>query len=179
MNPRFRIKRKNNWSFLYSFKHNYRLPTWHTKKCLRLQSAFRNRIQIKSPKTITEGTLCLLAQQAVFFQTILSLVETILFKMALTNNTWCLLKLVRTHINYRVLTTAIFLKGIIILSVHLLPRMNAMLDFMLDFICREKGRDLTQSYDKSPYTNRNAKRAKWQHKQRHKKVRLNSGCGPT
>ena len=39
---------------------------------------------------------------------------------------------------------------------------------------REKGRDLTQSYDKSPYTNRNVKRAKWQHKQRHKKVRLNS-----
>ena len=33
---------------------------------------------------------------------------------------------------------------------------------------REKGRDLTQSYDKSPYTNRNVKRAKWQHKQRHK-----------
>ena len=32
-----------------------------------------------------------------------------------------------------------------------------------------KGRDLTQSYDKSPYTNRNVKRAKWQHKQRHKK----------
>ena len=44
-------------------------------------------------------------------------------------------------------------------------------------IIREKGRDLTQSYDKSPYTNRNVKRAKWQHKQRHKKVRLNSGCG--
>ena len=30
---------------------------------------------------------------------------------------------------------------------------------------REKGRDLTQSYDKSPYTNRNVKRAKWQHKE--------------
>ena len=28
---------------------------------------------------------------------------------------------------------------------------------------------LNQSYDKSPYTNRNVKRAKWQHKQRHKK----------
>ena len=48
-----------------------------------------------------------------------------------------------------------------------------------DSLIREKGRDLTQSYDKSPYTNRNVKRAKWQHKQRHKKVRLNSGCGPT
>ena len=36
-------------------------------------------------------------------------------------------------------------------------------------ITRQKGGDLTQSYDKSPYTNRNIKRAKWQHKQRHKK----------
>ena len=36
----------------------------------------------------------------------------------------------------------------------------------------EKGRDLTQSHDKSPHTNRNVKRAKRQHKQRHKKVRL-------
>ena len=44
---------------------------------------------------------------------------------------------------------------------------------------RKKRRDLTQSYDKSPYTNRNVKRAKWQHKQRHKKVRLHSGCRPT
>ena len=26
----------------------------------------------------------------------------------------------------------------------------------------QKGGDLTQSYDKSPYTNRNVKRAKWQ-----------------
>ena len=47
------------------------------------------------------------------------------------------------------------------------------------FITKEKGRDLTQSHDKSPYTNRNVKRAKWQHKQRHKKVRLHSGSGPT
>ena len=44
---------------------------------------------------------------------------------------------------------------------------------------KEKGRDLTQSYDKSPYTSRNVKRAKWQHTQRHKKVRLHSGCGLT
>ena len=43
----------------------------------------------------------------------------------------------------------------------------------------EKGRDLTQSYDKSIYTSRNVKKAKWQHKQRHRKVRLHSGCGPT
>ena len=46
-------------------------------------------------------------------------------------------------------------------------------------ICGQKGGDLTQSYDKSPYTNRNVKRATRQHKQRHKKVRLNSSCGPT
>ena len=31
---------------------------------------------------------------------------------------------------------------------------------------RQKGGDLTQSYDKSPYTNRNVKGTKWQHKQR-------------
>ena len=43
----------------------------------------------------------------------------------------------------------------------------------------KKEEDLTQSYDKSPYTNRNVKKAQWQHKQRHKKVRLHSGCGPT
>ena len=46
-------------------------------------------------------------------------------------------------------------------------------------VLREKGRDLTQSYDKSPYANRYVKRAKWQHKKRRKKVRLHSGCGPT
>ena len=34
---------------------------------------------------------------------------------------------------------------------------------------REKGRDLTQSYDKSPYTSRNVKMAKWQHKNATKK----------
>ena len=44
---------------------------------------------------------------------------------------------------------------------------------------RQKGGDLTQSYDKSPYTNSNVKRAKRQHKQHHKKVRLYSSCGPT
>ena len=36
------------------------------------------------------------------------------------------------------------------------------------FLLRQKVGDLTQSYDKSPYTNRNVKRAKWQHKQRQK-----------
>ena len=47
------------------------------------------------------------------------------------------------------------------------------------YIYIQKGGDLTQSYEKSPYTNRNVKGAKKQHKQRHKKVRLNSNCGPT
>ena len=46
-------------------------------------------------------------------------------------------------------------------------------------LLREKGRDQTQYYDKSPYTNRIVKRAKWQHRQRHKQVRLQSGYGPT
>ena len=39
---------------------------------------------------------------------------------------------------------------IIWLSINVVAAMNE----------REKGRDLTQSYDKSPYTNRNVKRAK-------------------
>ena len=51
---------------------------------------------------------------------------------------------------------------------------NSLLKFSLYFI-RKKGRDLTQCYDKSHYTSRNVKRAKWQHKQRHKQVRLYSG----
>ena len=34
----------------------------------------------------------------------------------------------------------------------------------LIFLEEKKGRDLTQSYDKSLYTNRNVKRATWQHK---------------
>ena len=44
---------------------------------------------------------------------------------------------------------------------------------------REKGRYLTQSCDKIPYTNRNVKWAMWQYKRRHKRVRLHGGCGPT
>ena len=37
------------------------------------------------------------------------------------------------------------------------------------YFARQKGGDLTQSYDKSPYTNRNVIRAKWQHKQHDQK----------
>ena len=40
-----------------------------------------------------------------------------------------------------------------IISLHLFALMNAM-------IVWQKGGDLTQSYDKSPYTNRNVKGAK-------------------
>ena len=51
--------------------------------------------------------------------------------------------------------------------------LNAMKVCRRDGVCspskEKKGRDLTQSYDKSPYTNRNVKRAKLKHKQRHKK----------
>ena len=32
---------------------------------------------------------------------------------------------------------------------------------------REKGRDLTQSYDITPYTHRKIQKATWQHKKRH------------
>ena len=39
---------------------------------------------------------------------------------------------------------------------------------------RKKGRNLTQSYDKIPYTNRTVKRAKWQHKQRQRKFDFTS-----
>ena len=41
--------------------------------------------------------------------------------------------------------------------------------YMYKSVLKEKGRDLTQSHDKRPYTNGNVKRAKCQHKQRHKK----------
>ena len=37
---------------------------------------------------------------------------------------------------------------------------------------REKGRDPTQSYDKSPYTHRKIQKATWQHKKRHKCVAI-------
>ena len=40
-------------------------------------------------------------------------------------------------------------------------------------ILREKGRDLTLSHDKSPYTHRKIRKATWQHKKRHQKLRLN------
>ena len=35
---------------------------------------------------------------------------------------------------------------------------------VVSLISREKGRDLTQSYDKSPYTHRKIQKATWQHK---------------
>ena len=65
--------------------------------------------------------------------------------------------------------------------IHVLHRINIILYFTCMGFAElwQKRGDLTQSYDKSPYTNRNVKRAKRQHKQRHKKVRLNSSCGPT
>ena len=37
------------------------------------------------------------------------------------------------------------------------------------FVRKKKEKDLNKSYEKSPYTKRNVKRAKWHHKQRHKK----------
>ena len=42
---------------------------------------------------------------------------------------------------------------------------------------REKG-DLTQSYDKTPYTNRKFENQRTTHKL-HQKLRLHNDCGPT
>ena len=44
---------------------------------------------------------------------------------------------------------------------------------------RKKGRDLTQSYDKSPYTSRNVKRARLQHNAKKSSItqRLRTGLG--
>ena len=43
---------------------------------------------------------------------------------------------------------------------------------------REKEGDLTQSYDKIPYTNRKLENQRTTHK-RHQKLRLHNDCGPT
>ena len=43
---------------------------------------------------------------------------------------------------------------------------------------REKGRDLTQPYDRSPYTDRKIQKSTCQHKERHQKLRLHNDCGP-
>ena len=45
-------------------------------------------------------------------------------------------------------------------------------------ITREKEGDLTQSYDKTPYTNRRFENQRTTHK-RHQKLRLHNDCGPT
>ena len=46
------------------------------------------------------------------------------------------------------------------------------------FFAREKEGDLTQSYDKTPYTNRKFENQRTTHK-RHQKLRLHNDCGPT
>ena len=53
--------------------------------------------------------------------------------------------------------------------------------FFLILICirqREKEGDLTQSYDKTPYTNRKIRNQRTTH-ERHQKLRLHNDCGPT
>ena len=48
------------------------------------------------------------------------------------------------------------------------------------FVSREKGRDLTQSYDKSPYTHRKKKtKNNVATQKRHQKLRLHNECGLT
>ena len=44
---------------------------------------------------------------------------------------------------------------------------------------REKEGDLTQSYDKTPYTNRKFENQKDNTHKRHQKLRLHNDCGPT
>ena len=43
-------------------------------------------------------------------------------------------------------------------------------------ISGEKGRDLTQPYDRNPYTDRKIQKATCQHKERHQKLRLHNDC---
>ena len=43
---------------------------------------------------------------------------------------------------------------------------------------REKGRDLTQSFDKSPYTDRKIQKQR-DNTKRHQNLRLHNDCGPT
>ena len=46
------------------------------------------------------------------------------------------------------------------------------------WILGEKEGDLTQSYDKTPHTNRKFENQRTTHK-RHQKLRLHNDCGPT
>ena len=55
------------------------------------------------------------------------------------------------------------------ISFYLVESSLLFVGFWNVIVWEKKGRGLTQSYDKSPYTNINVKKAKWQHKQRHKK----------
>ena len=52
-------------------------------------------------------------------------------------------------------------------------------DHVIDKVRREKGRDLTQSNDKSPYTHRKIQKETWQHKNATKKPRLHNDYGST
>ena len=49
----------------------------------------------------------------------------------------------------------------------------------IDWYSREKEGDLTQSYDKTPYTNRKIRKPKDNTHKRHQKLRLHNDCGPT
>ena len=50
---------------------------------------------------------------------------------------------------------------------------------MVHLYIRDKERDLTQSYDKSPYTHRKFQKVTWEHKKLHQKLWLQNDCGPT
>ena len=58
------------------------------------------------------------------------------------------------------------------------PRTKQKCMYSVHNVEREKEGDLTQRYDKTPYTNRKLENQKTTHK-RHQKLRLNNDCGPT
>ena len=62
------------------------------------------------------------------------------------------------------------------LVLNVVPEMTYLVNAELK---GEKGRDLTQSCDKNPYTHSTIQKATWQHKYATKKVWLHNYCGPT
>ena len=72
-----------------------------------------------------------------------------------------------------------FLYEDIICNRQILFSANVDILHCSDAFTERKGRDLTQPYDRSPYTDRKIQKATWQHKERHQKLRLHNDCGPT
>ena len=62
--------------------------------------------------------------------------------------------------------------------VKLIKKTRLFTSFRIIHLYREKEGDLTQSYDKTPYTNRKFENQGTTHK-RHQKLRLHNDCEPT